>query len=123
MSAGSTNEMTWADVAALGEQLRGVVPSTSYGTPALKVGRKVLARLVDDGATIVLRAPLPVRDHLLATAPGTFHVTDHYRDYPLVLVRLAHADRTQIAELLESAWRAAAPTRLVDGHDAGTAGA
>ena len=109
--------MTWADVAALGERLPGVVPSTSYGTAALKVAGKVIARLTEDGETIVLRAPLVTRDHLLATAPDAYFITDHYRDYPLVLLRLANADRAQVTELLESAWRALAPKRLVAEHD------
>jgi hypothetical protein len=118
MHADAPRGMTWADVAALGERLAGVVPSTSYGTAALKVAGKVIARLKEDGETVVLRAPFPVRDHLLATAPDTFHVTDHYRDYPLVLARLPRADRAQIGELLESAWRAVAPKRVVQEHDA-----
>ena len=110
--------ITFDAVVALGAALPGVVKGTSYGTTALRAGGKVIARLKEDGETMVLRAPFPVRDHLLATAPETYFVTDHYRDYPLVLVRLAKADALQVRELLESAWRAVTPARLVAEHDA-----
>jgi hypothetical protein len=117
MPSEQSRGMTWADVGALAERLPGVVPSTSYGTPALKVAGKVIARLKEGGDAVVLRAPMVVRDHLLATAPDAYFVTDHYRDYPIVLLRLDRADAAQVGELLESAWRAVAPKRLVDERD------
>jgi hypothetical protein len=76
----------------------------------------MFARLWEDGATLVLKVPDAVRDHLLATAPGTYFVTDHYRGYPAVLVRLPVADRKQLQLLLEEAWRQVAPKRLVQQH-------
>jgi len=49
--------------------------------------------------------------------PTTFYITDHYRDYPAVLVRLDEADSTVIQQLLEDAWREAAPKTLVKTFD------
>ncbi len=46
--------------------------------------------------------------------PETFFITDHYRDYAWVLVRLRTVRRAHLADLLEDAWRAVAPKRLVD---------
>lgn len=114
--------ITFDDVRALGRALPGVEEGTSYGTPALKVRGKPIARLWEDGTTLVLKAPPLVRDHLLQSAPGTFFVTDHYRGYPAVLVRLAAADRAQLGALLEEAWRQAAPRRVVLARDAQTRG-
>ena len=111
--------LTFADVAVLAHALPEVVEGTSYGTPALKVRDKMLARLWEDGTTLVLRVPFVVRDHLLVTAPDAFFVTDHYRGYPAVLVRLAAVDRGQLTALLEEAWRQVAPKRLVHAFDAG----
>lgn len=37
--------MTWADVVAIGLALPGAGISTSYGTPALRVRKKLLCRL------------------------------------------------------------------------------
>jgi hypothetical protein len=111
--------LTFADVAALAARLPGVEQGTSYGTPALKVRDKSFARMWEDGTTLVLKVPFAVRDHLLATAPGTFFVTPHYHGYPAVLVRLAAADAAQLEPLVEEAWRQVAPRRLVRERDAG----
>jgi hypothetical protein len=109
--------LTFEDVRALGCALPGVEEGTSYGTPALKVGGKLLARLWEDGTTLVLKVPPVVRDFLLRTTPDVFFVTDHYRGYPIVLVRLAVVDRCQLGELLEEAWRQVAPKRVVHAYD------
>jgi hypothetical protein len=45
--------------------LPGVEEGTSYGTPALKAGRKLMARLREDGETLVVRIDLVARDLLL----------------------------------------------------------
>ena len=105
--------LTFQDVTALAADLPDVAVGMSYGTPALKVRDKSFARMWEDGTTLVLKVPTVVRDHLLATAPAAYFVTDHYRGYPAVLVRLAVAERAQLAALVEEAWRQAAPARLV----------
>ena len=94
-----------------------VEQSTSYGTPALKVRGKLFVRLKEDGDTIVLRTDSFGREHLLSTAPQTFFITDHYRDYPWVLVRLATVDATHLRQLLEDAWRRVAPRNLITALD------
>jgi hypothetical protein len=110
--------VTYDTVRTLALRLPGVEEGTSYGTPALKVQRKLLVRLKEDGETIMLRTDFIERDHLLRTAPETFFITDHYRDYPSVLVRLAHIQRAQLAELLEDAWRRVASKKLIGSYDA-----
>lgn len=100
------------DVVALARALPGVEVGTSYGTPALKVNGKLMARLWEDGTTLVLKVPFVVRDHLLASAPATFFVTDHYRGYPIVLVHLDAVDAATLGPLLEEAWRQVATKRL-----------
>jgi len=54
----------------------------------------------------------------LRSAPDTFFITDHYRDYPWVLVRLAAIERADLATLIEDAWRRVASKRAIDAHDA-----
>jgi len=93
--------------------LPAVEESTSYGTPALKVGGKLFVRLKEDAETIVLRTDAFERAHLMRADPQTFFITEHYREYPWVLVRLSEVKRAQIAELLEGAWRRVAPKRLI----------
>jgi hypothetical protein len=105
-------------VRELVKHLPGVEEGTSYGTPALKVRGKLFVRLKEDGETLVLRTDAFERAHLLRVAPQTFFITDHYRDYPWVLVRLPAADIEQLHELLEDAWRRVAPKRLITAYDA-----
>ncbi len=93
-------------------ELPSVIESTSYGTPALKAGKTLIARLKEDGETLVLKVDPMERDILLESAPDVFFLTDHYRGYPLVLVRMPMADIRQIDMLLRRAWFAAAPKRL-----------
>jgi hypothetical protein len=76
--------------------LPGVEESTSYGTPAFKLRKKLLARLHQDGKSLVLKVGNATRDHLLQADPGTFFITDHYVGYPYVL---AHLDRLTAADL------------------------
>src|SRR5438046_7892652 len=74
----------------------GVEEGTSYGTPAFKLRKKLIARLHQDGKSLVLKVGDATRDHLLQADPDTFFVTDHYRGYPYVL---AHLDRLGTADL------------------------
>ena len=97
--------VTYDTVRELALKLPNVEEGTSYGTPALKVRGKLFVRLKEDGETIVLRSDSFDREHLLNSAPETFFITDHYKDYPWVLVRLAKLDAAQLEELLEDAWR------------------
>jgi hypothetical protein len=92
------------------------LPETSerpmYGTPAFYVRRKHFARLRDGGETIVVRCDMGERELLLGAEPDTFFVTDHYRDWPYVLVRLAEIEETELLEVLTDSWLMAAPKRL-----------
>jgi hypothetical protein len=79
----------------------------SYGTPALKVKGKLFVRLREEGDVIVLKMPFELREGLLADDPETYFITDHYREYPCVLVRLAKVAEPALRELLQIAHRSA----------------
>ena len=113
--------MTFDDVRAIAHRLPGVEDGTSYGTPALKAGGRLVARLWEDGTTLVLRLPIVVREHLVHAEPAVYFLTDHYRDHPYVLVRLPVADAAALAPLVEEAWRQVAPKRAVAAHAAARA--
>lgn len=85
---------------------------TSYGTPAFRVGGRLFARLHQDGESLVLRIDFDAREALMASDPRSFYITDHYRDYPMVLVRFGRVTRDALRELLAQSWRSVAPTRL-----------
>jgi hypothetical protein len=103
----------FAFVRSVGRSLPGTEESTSYGTPALKVKGKLFARLWEDERTLVVGASFADREFLVQHDPAVFYITDHYRDYPWVLVRLPKVRRAQLRELLEEAWRRVAPKRLL----------
>ena len=88
---------------------------TSYGTPALKVRGKFMARLRDEGAVLVVRCDLDEKPLLLEANPTTLFTTPHYDGYGAVLVRLDTVQRDELRELLIDAWLLVAPKKLVDG--------
>jgi len=104
--------VTFDQICELALKLPGVEASTSYGTPALKVKGKLLARLKEDGQSIVFRVTFDQRDLLMQTKPKVFFITDHYLGYPAVLMRLSSATAKQAADVVEMAWRFSAPKRL-----------
>jgi len=89
-----------------------VEESTSYGTPALKVRGKLMVRLKEDGSTVVLRTTWEERERLMTLQPEVFFVTDHYRAYPWVLMRLAAVPANEAADRLAYAWTCVAPRSL-----------
>ena len=98
--------MTFDDVRRIALTWVEVEDGTSYGTPALKVRKKMLARLKEDGDSLVMPGvPQDERDMLVARQPDMFYVTDHYRDYPIVLIRLSKAKRGTLEPLLRRRWR------------------
>ena len=108
--------MTYEAVREIALALPQVEEGTCYGTPALRVRGKLLARLREDGETLVLRVDPFERDQLLSAHPETYSLTDHYRPYPYVLVQLPLAEAEALHELLERAWALHAPKRLVAAH-------
>lgn len=98
----------------------------SYGgAPALRVNKKMFARLrgemaddVDDltgepydEVLMVGVADLGEKEALLTDDPETFFTVPHYDGYPGVLVRLARCDPDVLREVLLDAWLRAAPKR------------
>ena len=59
--------------------------------------------------TLVVRIPLDQREYLLDDAPDTYYLTDYYRPYPTVLVRLSRIDAAALHDLLSMARRTTMP--------------
>jgi hypothetical protein len=110
-------QVTFETIRALALALPHVEEGTSYGTPAFKVRGKLLARLHQDGVSLVVKIDADERTMRMKADPETFFITDHYLDYPWILVRIAKVDLDDLRELLEDAWRLTAPKRLVVEHD------
>jgi hypothetical protein len=112
--------VTFDDVRKIALDWPEVEDGTSYGTPALKVRNKLLVRLRDDGDSLVMPGvPPDERDMLMESQPKVFYFTDHYRDYPMVLIRLSKTKRSSVEPLLRRQWRALASKAAVRKYDAG----
>jgi hypothetical protein len=110
--------MTFDDVRKIALAWPEVEDGTSYGTAALKVRKKMLARLRDDGDSLVMPGvPHEERDMLVERQPKAFYFTDHYRDYPMVLIRLSKAGRADVEPLLRRHWRTLASKKAIAAMD------
>ena len=98
-------KLTLATIRRVALGFPGVAEGTSYGTPAFRLKGKLLVRLHQDGASLVLKVGFAPRDHLVQADPQTFFVTDHYRNYPTVLARLDRLSASDLRKLLERAIR------------------
>src|SRR5467141_1243785 len=106
--------VTFDDVRKISLVWPEVEDGTSYGTPALKVRKKLLVRLKEDGDSLVLPGvPPDERDMLVESQPKVFYFTDHYRDYPIVLIRLSKAKRAAVEPLLRRHWQTLASKKAI----------
>src|SRR5207248_6925257 len=78
----------------------------SYGMPSFLLNGRFLARFRDDDTVLVLQlATIGERDVLMELDPDAFFFTEHYRNYPAVLVRLAAVARALLIDVVTEAWR------------------
>ena len=96
-------KLTLPAIRKLAASLPGVEEGTSYGTPAFRFKKKLIARLHQDGKSLVLKVGDATRDHLLQADSDTFFITDHYRGYPYVLAHLDRLTTTDLRKLLQRA--------------------
>ena len=112
-----TNPATWETVQEMARALPGAVEGTSYGTPAFHVRKKLFVRLHQRGESIVVMIDLAEREALMTLDPETCFITDHYLNYPAMLVRLATVRLKALRERIEESWRRGAPEKLVAEYD------
>ncbi|HVU15062.1 MAG TPA: MmcQ/YjbR family DNA-binding protein [Phototrophicaceae bacterium] len=105
-------------VRAVALALPGVAEGLTFGTPALKVRGKYLAQMWHEDNVLILSMEIVERDLRIEAEPDIFFITDHFRDWPGVLVRMDQLDDADLRDLIESAWRRRAPKKLVKTYDA-----
>lgn len=110
--------MTADEVRTLILSFPGVEDGVSYGEPSFKVAGKFFTWLrprLDDSIVVHLDS-LDERELLIEMDPQTFHFTDHYRDHPIVLARIASVDPVWLRTMLGRRWRRAAPRSLAKAY-------
>ena len=65
----------------------------SYGKSRDPLQEKFFTRLrAEDKSLVLFVGSIDERDMLIEAEPRTFHITDHYKNYPTVLARLEYLD-------------------------------
>ena len=106
-----TKSVTFDTVRQIAQTLPGAEEGSSYGTPAFKVKGKLFARLHQDGESLVVGVDFDEREEMMNAAPEKFYITDHYLNYPWMLVRLSKVRSDELRDLLIGSWRRAAPKK------------
>src|SRR2546427_10880173 len=84
----------------------------SWQRSASVMSCRFLARFRDDDTVLVLQlGTISERDVLMQLDPRAFFFTEHYRDYPAVLIRLAEVPRSLFADVVTESWRHVAAMR------------
>jgi hypothetical protein len=90
----------------------------SYGKPAYFIVKKFFTRhRAEDNSLVAIVDSMHTRDMMLELDPKTYFITDHYKDYPSVLVRLERVTPEEVRTMLERRWRQIAPKKLVKALD------
>ncbi|NBB15994.1 MmcQ/YjbR family DNA-binding protein [Caulobacter sp. SLTY] len=115
--------MTPEEFAAIALEFPACEAGTSYGVPSFKVRGKFFTRIrSEDNSAVIQEVPFDERDLLIEMEPQTFHFTDHYRNYPIVLARLETLNPDQLRGLLERRWRKMVTKAMVREWEANSAG-
>lgn len=95
-----------ADARRLLLGLPGIVPGRSYGMPSFLLDGRFFARFRDDDTVLVLQlGTIAERDVLMDLDPDAFFFTEHYRNYPAVLIRLAEVPKPLLVDVVKEARR------------------
>jgi len=96
-------------VRAVAQEFPGVEVSTAWGAPVLKLRGKLMAGMAinksAEPGSLFFRVEFERRDELIEGAPEIYYVTDHYVNYPSVLVRWARIDRDTLKDLVGMSYR------------------
>jgi hypothetical protein len=106
--------LNFDDVVRLTADLPGIAEGTSYGTRALRAGKKFMCRLREDGDTLVLKPIDEIQQRfLMETQPHVHYKTPHYEGYDVILIRLSAIDEADLRDLLQQCWQQLATRTLL----------
>jgi len=91
--------------------LPGTNEKPCFSTPAFYAGKKIFARLKEDGETLVIQSY--EREKWIKADPETYFVTDHYLNYDYMLIKLKSVDPEELKKLLINAWCNRATNKLI----------
>ena len=103
---------------ALGLGLPHVTEAAPWGQPSLKAHGKLWVWWSPAPDAPVFKVPFEEREMLIEAMPESFFFTEHYRNYPLILVRPGRLDPDWARANLLRVWRNQAPKRVLKVYDA-----
>jgi hypothetical protein len=106
------------EVRAAALALPEAVEAGHFGRSSFRVRGKIFVTVHEDGRGVNLKLPRDEHEALVASQPDVFGTVIWGR-LIRTSVRLEAADAGEIAELVQEAWRAVAPKRVVAAFDAG----
>lgn len=92
-------------------ELPGAYEKPMFGTPAFYTGKKFFCRLREDGETLVLYNN--ERDEWIEKNPDIFFFTDHYKNYPILLVDLNNVSNADLKKLIIISFKIRSPKTLL----------
>lgn len=92
--------------------LPGVEERNCARGPVFTIGRKILARLDEDGISLMVHIGSDERDMLMESEPRTFSGAKGQGGREMMRIHLAYVDEGSLRRILEQSWRERAPKRL-----------
>ncbi len=93
----------WNRVVNIAAELPEAYEKLMFETPAFYTGKKFFCRLREDGETLVVYNN--ERDEWIERNPAIFFFTDHYKDYPLLLVNLKNVSSAHLEKVIINSWK------------------
>ena len=109
----------WDEMITCALSLPDVVLEKHWGALCPKVNGKAFVAPGREKGSFCMYVTMPEKELLLETDPDTFWQTDHYRNYPAILVRYGTDARERIELYLQRGWwdRAKKPQRIATGME------
>lgn len=112
--------VTKAQVRKIALAFPGALEKPSYGKPSFFIEKKFFTRLrAEDNSLVMHVGSIEQRDMMLELDPQTYFITEHYKDWPGLLVRISKITPAELKTMLDRRWREIAPKRLVREMDGG----
>jgi hypothetical protein len=106
--------VTQADLKKIALSFPETAEGVSYTHPAFLAFGKFFTRYrKEDNSFVLTVSGMEHRDMLLEMDPKTYFITDHYKSFPGVLVRLERVTKDEVRAMLDRRWRAMAPKKLI----------
>ena len=99
------------DIRRIASPFPETVETTSYGTPAFWVGKRLISRQREEDGILAVRVDSEITEVLMVARPDVYFQTPPFEGYAWFQLRLAAIGADELRRILEDAcWEAATPT-------------